>query len=57
MVWFGMVILLSRGARDIRSTARTARNLAAVFGRNALPGGKRTSLYSIQRLARRRPDW
>jgi NADPH:quinone reductase-like Zn-dependent oxidoreductase len=31
--------------------------VAAVFGQNLRPGGKRTSLYSIQTLARRHPDW
>jgi NADPH2:quinone reductase len=57
MVWFGMVTLLSGGARDLARTARTIGNTAAVFGHNLLPGGRRTSLYSIQMLARKHPDW
>jgi NADPH2:quinone reductase len=57
MVWFGMVTLLSGGARDLRRSARTVGNVAAVFAQNLRPGGKRTSLYSIQKLARRHPDW
>jgi len=57
MVWFGMVTLLSGGARDLRRSARTVANVVAVFAENLRPGGKRTSLYSIQKLARRHPDW
>jgi NADPH2:quinone reductase len=57
MVWFGMVTLLSGGARDLRRSARTVGNVAAVFAENLRLGGKRTSLYSIQKLARRHPDW
>jgi NADPH2:quinone reductase len=57
LVWFGMVTLLSGGARDLGKSVRTAANTAAVFAHNFLPGGKRTSLYSIQMLARRHPDW
>lgn len=57
MVWFGMVTLLSGGARDLLRSARTVGNVAAVFAQNLRPGGKRTSLYSIQKLARSHPDW
>jgi NADPH2:quinone reductase len=57
MVWFGMVTMLSRGTRDLRGSLKTAGNVVAVFGRNVWPGGKRTSLYSIQKLARSHPDW
>ncbi|MDH3201896.1 MAG: zinc-binding dehydrogenase [Myxococcales bacterium] len=57
LVWFGMVTLLSGGARDLRKSARTVANTAAVFAQNLRPRGKRTSLYSIQELARRHPDW
>jgi len=57
MVWFGMVTLLSGGARDLRRSARTVGNVAAVFSENLRPCGKRTSLYSIQKLARSHPDW
>jgi hypothetical protein len=31
MVWFGMVTLLSGGARDLRRSARTVANVVAVF--------------------------
>ena len=57
MVWFGMVTLLSGGARDLRRSAQTVGNVVAVFARNLLPGGKRTSIYSIQKLARAHADW
>jgi NADPH2:quinone reductase len=57
LVWFGMITLLSRGARDWRSSAKTAANVALAFAENLRPGGKRTSFYSIQMLARRHPDW
>ncbi len=57
LVCFGMVSLLSRGVRDLRKAARTASAVALVFGGNLRPGGTRTSLYSIQKLARRCPDW
>ena len=57
MVWFGMVTLLSGGARDLRRSARTVANVASVFAQNLRPGGKRTALYSTQKLARRHPDW
>ena len=57
LVWFGMVTLLSGGARDLRRSARTVANVASVFAQNLRPGGKRTALYSIQKLARRHPDW
>ncbi|TJW15585.1 MAG: Zn-dependent oxidoreductase, NADPH:quinone reductase [Mesorhizobium sp.] len=57
LVWFGMVTLLSRGERHRRGSAWTAWKLALAFAANLLPGGKRTSLYSIQTLARRHPEW
>jgi hypothetical protein len=28
-----------------------------VFAENLCPGGRRTSLYSIQKFARRHPEW
>ena len=57
LVWFGMVTLLSRGARDWRSSAKTLGNVALAFAGNLRPRGKRTSFYSIQVLGRRHPDW
>jgi len=57
LVWFGMVTVLSGGARDWRGTAKMAGILALALLGNLRPGGKRTSLYSIQWLARRHPDW
>jgi NADPH2:quinone reductase len=57
LVWFGMITLLSHGGRHWRGSASTAWNLARAFTANLLPGGKRTSLYSIQTLARRHPEW
>jgi len=69
LVWFGDVALLSRGDRDWRSSAKTVVNSARPFAGNLRPGGKRTSLYSIQRhgshsvshalrlLGRRHPEW
>jgi NADPH2:quinone reductase len=57
LVWFGMVSLLSGGTRQLGGSARTAAGVAACFAGNLRPGGKRTSLYSVQRLARRHPRW
>ncbi len=57
LVWFGMVTFLSGGGRDLAGMARTALSLARVFAPNARPGGKRTSVYSIQRLADKHPAW
>jgi len=57
MVWFGMVTMLSGGARDLLRTAKTVGNVAAVFAQNLRPGGKRISFYSIQKLARSHADW
>jgi NADPH:quinone reductase-like Zn-dependent oxidoreductase len=57
LVWFGMITLLLRGARDWRSSARTVGNVALAFAENIRPRGKRTSIYSIQTLGRRHPDW
>jgi len=69
LVWFGDVTLLSDGARDWRSGAKTVGNTGLAFAGNLRPGGKRTSLYSIQRhgshsvsrslrlLGRRHPEW
>lgn len=58
LVWFGMVTLLSgRGARSWRAGASTASKVVSVFATNLRPGGRRTSLYSIQNLARRHPNW
>jgi NADPH:quinone reductase len=57
LVWFGMVTLLSGGARDWRGSAKTAGAFVLALLGNLRPGGKRTSIYSIQWLARRHPDW
>jgi len=57
LVWFGMITFLSRGARDWPKTAKTLANVGLVFAENLRPGGRRTSMYSIQTLARRHPDW
>lgn len=57
LVWFGMVTLLSGGARNWRGIAKTAGALVLAMIGNLRPGGKHTSIYSIQRLARRHPDW
>src|SRR5262249_21693030 len=57
LVWFGMITFLSQGARDWRKTAKTLGNVALAFAEDLRPSGKRTSLYSIQTLARRHPDW
>jgi hypothetical protein len=51
-VWLGTVS--DRGWHGI---AKTAGNLAAAFAENLRPGGRRTSVYSIQILARRHPGW
>ena len=56
-MWFGMVTMLSGGQRDLAKIAKTALLVGAVFAPNLVPGGKRTSLYSIQLLARKHPDW
>ncbi|MDH3754834.1 MAG: zinc-binding dehydrogenase [Acidimicrobiia bacterium] len=57
LVWFGMVTMLTGGTRDLSKSAKTIGNVLPVFARNLVPGGKRTSLYSIQMLARKHPDW
>lgn len=57
LVWFGMVTMLSGGRRDVRKILKTTSSIGAVFAPNLLPGGKRTSFYSIQMLARKHPDW
>jgi NADPH2:quinone reductase len=57
LVWFGNLTMLSGGARDWRGSATMAGDLVLALLGNARPGGKRTSLYSIQWLARRHPDW
>lgn len=57
LVWFGMITMLAEGKRDVRKILKTASLVGAAFAPNLLPGGKRTSLYSIQTLARKHPDW
>lgn len=57
LVWFGMTTLLSDGARNWGGSARMGGGLALAMMGNLLPGGKRTSIYSIQGLARQHPDW
>ncbi len=57
LVWYGMVTVLSGGRRDWGGTAKMAGILALALLGNLRPGGKRTSLYSIQWLARRHPEW
>lgn len=52
-----MVTALTRGRRDVGGIAKTAATVVSVFGRNLVPGGKRTTLYSIQTLARKHPAW
>ena len=49
--------MLSHGERDVGKMVKTGSMLAAVFAPNLVPGGKRTSIYSIQKLARKHPDW
>ena len=49
--------MLSSGRRDLRKILKTASLVGAVFAPNLVPGGKRTSMYSIQVLARKHPDW
>ena len=57
LVWFGMVTMLSGGARNWRGSAKTAGAFVLALLGNLRPGGKHTSIYSIQWLARRYPDW
>jgi NADPH2:quinone reductase len=57
LVWFGMVSLLAAGRREWRSALRTLGRLGLALAGNLRPGGKRTTVYSIQSLARRHPDW
>jgi hypothetical protein len=56
-VWYGLVTVLSGGARDWRRSAKTVGAFIRALLGNLLPSGKRTSIYSIQWLARRHPDW
>jgi NADPH2:quinone reductase len=55
LVLFGY--LLAGGLREWRSWATMAGTLALALLGNARPGGKRTSIYSIQWLARQHSDW
>jgi len=57
LVGYGMVTVLSGSTRSWWGSAKTAGNLALAMVGNLCPGGKRTSIYSIQWLARRHPDW
>ena len=57
LVWYGLITVLSGGRRDWGGTAKMAGILTLAWLGNLRPGGKRTSLYSIQWLARRHPDW
>lgn len=57
LVWYGSMTFLTEGRRDPRKIARTAATVAGAFAPNLVPGGKRTSFYSIQMLARRHPEW
>lgn len=57
LVWFGMITMLARGARDWPAGAKLLGTLAGVCATNLRPRGKRASPYSIQQLARRHPDW
>ncbi len=57
LVWFGMSTMLSAGRRNPRNIAKTIAMAAPVFARNLVPGGKRASLYSIQELAKKHPNW
>lgn len=57
LVWYGSITFLTEGRRDPRKIARTAATVAGAFAPNLLPGGKRTSFYSIQMLARKHPEW
>jgi NADPH2:quinone reductase len=55
LVWFGY--LLGGGAHEWRSWATMMGTLALALLGSLRPGGKRISIYSIQWLARRHPDW
>lgn len=57
LIWFGMINALSAGERDLLMTLKTAARLFPVFAQNLIPGGKRTTIYSIQLLARKHPEW
>lgn len=58
LVWFGMVTMLSAGKKDLRKIASTTALVGAVLvAPNLIPGGKRSTLYSIQVQARKHPDW
>jgi NADPH:quinone reductase len=57
LVGYGMVTMLSGSTRSWWGSAKTAGNFAVAMVGNLRPGGKRTSIYSIQWLARRHPDW
>jgi len=58
LIWFGMVTMLSgSGRRDFRRGVTTALRVGPVLAHNLLPMGKRTSFYSIQQLAKKRPEW
>jgi len=49
--------LVLYGYRGVEGMIRAAGTFALALLGNVRPGGKRTSIYSIQWLARRQPDW
>jgi NADPH2:quinone reductase len=57
LVAYGLVSSLAGGKRDLKRLLSTATAWATAYTLSALSPRKRLSIYSIQMLKRRKPDW
>ena len=57
LVAYGLTATLAGGKRDLKGVLSTATAAAAVYTLRALTRRKKLSIYSIQMLKRRKPDW
>ena len=57
LVAYGLISSLARGRRDLLRLVSSAAAWAIALARSLLTRRKRLSIYSIQMLKRRKPDW
>ena len=57
LVAYGLISSLARGRRDLLRLVSSAGAWGIAFARSLLTRRKRLSIYSIQMLKRRKPDW
>jgi NADPH2:quinone reductase len=57
LIAYGLSATLEGGRRQLRSTLANLKDWARIFSLNLTADQRRVSLYSIQTLKRRRPEW